>query len=138
MTVSLTEFRDRSGQVWYLAPEPPKDAKGEMQYGFMVSAKAVDDVAREVFGDEKESLANIHYCFWNACRCAADSSRPLYMGVRRDIKIEKIPGHPFNGTVVGIASNKSWKTRILPRNDEIARLKKVLQTDAEPEWFQVA
>ncbi|KLO14638.1 hypothetical protein SCHPADRAFT_927779 [Schizopora paradoxa] len=135
--MSSTSFRDRHGREWFLAPEPPKDEKGNMQYGFPVSAQAIDAAAREAWGDEKQNAANTQYYFWCACRSAAKSSRPLYMGVRRDIKIEKIPGHPLNGLVFGIASNKSWETRILPRNDEIARLKKVLQTDAEPEWFRV-
>ncbi|KLO04824.1 hypothetical protein SCHPADRAFT_911421 [Schizopora paradoxa] len=135
--MALASLRDRSGQDWFLAPEPPEGVKGNMHYGFLVSGQAVDTALQKLYGDEEHDLGNMHYRFWMACKLTAKSSRPLYLGVRRDIKIEKIPGHPLNGLVFGIASNQSRNTRILPREDEIARLKEILLTDAEPEWFQV-
>ncbi len=134
---STTIVRDRSGREWHLAPEPPANMRGNLHYGFPVSAQAVDSIVRETFGDEDQTPDNSLYCFWGACRYAANTSRPLYTGVRRDIKLIDIPGHPLHGMVLGIASNKSWKTRILPQKDEIARLKEVLQTDEEPAWFPV-
>ncbi len=111
--------------------------KGNLHYGFPVSAQAVDAVVREAFGDEKQTPDNTLCFFWGTCRYVAKVSRPLLTGVRRDIKPMHIPDHPLYGFVLGIASNESWKTRILPQKDEIARLKEVLQTDEEPEWFPV-
>lgn len=86
---------------------------------------------REIFGDENQALNPAYYSFWTACRCAANSSTrsPRH----------RIPDHPLNGVVIGIASNESRRTRVfLPQEDEIARLKKVLQTDAEPKWLPVS
>jgi len=98
--------------------------QGNLHYGFPGSALAVDATVRETFEAEDRTPDNSLYCFWCACRYAANSSRPLYTGVRRDIlQIIDILGHPLYGVVLGIACNKSWKNRILPQKDEIARLK---------------
>jgi len=120
-----------------LAPEPPANMQGNLHYGFPVSAQAVDTVVREAFGDEKQTPENTLCFFWGTCRYVAKVSRPLYTGVRRDIKLLDVPGHPLYGFVLGIACNESLKARIFPRKDEIARLKEVLQTDEDPEWFPV-
>lgn len=112
--------------------------KGRLYYGFPVTAKAVESVMREEFGDEEQELDTILYSCLTECRCAAMSSSPLYQGVRGDIQILDVPDHPLYGVVIGMATNESLKSRILPRETEIARLKKVLQTDAESEWFPIA
>lgn len=134
---SFTKIRDRTGQEWDLAPEPPSGTKGKLRYGFPVSAQALQAVMQKNFGDEEQTFDTTYYSFWTACRCAARTKRPLYRGLRGDIEVVEMPGHPLNGMIIGVASNESWKTRVLPHADDIARLKKLLLTDAEPEWFPI-
>ncbi|KLO09194.1 hypothetical protein SCHPADRAFT_907960 [Schizopora paradoxa] len=128
----------RAREERQVAPDPPANMKGNIAYGYKVDPTHANKIVRKVVGHRKSHLTEKTCVFWATVQSAIPlrlGSEDMHLEVRRDLDPSELRGGTsLLGYFIVLATGHS---RLLPSKRRIDRLKKVLRTDAEPEWCEI-
>ncbi len=126
---------DRNPKEQTFAPDPPANLQGTLAYGFPVDPRVVEKLGQEVFGEKVHDWEDDISIFWRSLVTITSSARPIYLKTRP--AGEDHPERTGN-FIIALGLNTSRKTMLLPQRDEIARLKRFMRTQDDPQWLRIA
>lgn len=109
--------------------------KGEIAYGYKVEPRRGNEIVRRQIGNVKTNRREKLCIFWGVVRGTVPlklGSEDMHLESRRDT-MER-DEESLLGYFIKLATVRS---RVLPSRKRIERLKRILKTDAEPEWCEI-
>ncbi|KLO09192.1 hypothetical protein SCHPADRAFT_907956 [Schizopora paradoxa] len=129
----------RARRSLQFAPQPPPELTGRLAYGFAIEPSTAKKVIQRYAGERKLHDFQKYALFETVCR-EAISPRSK----RGFPTFETYRNHDSDGTslsdeiltdfIITVATNDST---VLPSKEELDRLKAFLETDAEPQWYEM-